>query len=271
MRTRSNASTHTAEHRQRSLPTRIAFFAYGTGAYVMFLGVFLYAIGFLGDFLTPTRLDGPLTGSLAAAIAVNLGLLTAFALQHSIMARPGFKRWWTQFVPKEIERSTYVLFSNLAMIALFAWWQPMGGSIWKVDNEIGAGVLYGVYALGWVILLVSTFLINHFDLFGLRQIWLSLTERPHTETGFMTPWFYRWVRHPIYVGWIVIFWATPNMTIAHLLFAVGATGYILVAIQFEERDLIDTFGDRYRRYREQVPALIPRVFGRRKSSDVVAG
>lgn len=266
----TNATAPTSAPK-RSLPARIAFFTYGAFAYVMFLGVFLYAIGFLGDFLTPTRLDGPLTGSLAKAIAINLGLLTAFAIQHSVMARPAFKRWWTQFVPVEIERSTYVLFSNLAMIAFFAWWQPMGGSIWQVENEIAAGVLYGLYALGWVILLVSTFLINHFDLFGLRQIWLSLTEEPHTEGGFVTPWFYKWVRHPIYVGWIVIFWATPNMTIAHLLFAVGATGYILVAIPLEERDLIATFGDRYRRYREQVPALIPRIFGRKKSRDAVLG
>ena len=256
---------------KRALPTRIFFFTYGALAYAMFHGVFLYSVGFLGDFLTPTRLDGPLTVPLTTAIAINLGLLTVFALQHSGMARPAFKRWWTQFVPKEIERSTYVLASNLAMIAFFAWWQPMGGTIWKIENAVGQGVLYGLFGLGWLILLISTFLVSHFDLFGLKQIWVAFTEQPYKESGFVTPWFYKLVRHPIYVGWIVIFWATPHMTFAHLLFAGGATGYILLAIPLEERDLIAAFGDRYRRYREQVPALIPRLFGRKKSSDAVIG
>lgn len=237
---------------------RAAILAYGIMSYVIFLGVFLYAIGFVGNFATPTTLDGPATGSLWTALAWNVGLLTVFALQHSVMARPAFKRWWTQYVPQAAERSTYVLFSSLAMIAMFHCWQPLGGSIWNVTDPLGQAALYGIFALGWAVVLLSTFLINHFDLFGLRQVWLEFRGQPYTPLAFKTPWLYRYVRHPLYVGWLMVFWATPTMTAAHLLFAVMTTVYILVAIQLEERDLVDHLGEDYAQYRKRVPMLIPR-------------
>lgn len=240
---------------------RLTIFAYGVISYVIFLGVFLYAIGFIGNFGTPTTLDGPATGPLLPALAINLALLTAFALQHSGMARPAFKRWWTRYVPEPAERSTYVLFTNIAMIALFAFWQPLGGAVWTVTDPLAQGLIYAVYAIGWAVVLISTFLINHFDLFGLRQVWLHLRGKPYEPLRFKTPWFYRYVRHPLYVGWFLVFWATPTMTVAHLLFAVITTVYILVAIQLEERDLVDHHGQDYENYRKRVPMLIPR-FGR---------
>lgn len=243
---------------------RYLAFAYGVVAYAAFLATFVYAIGFIGNFAVPTTLDGPAAGPLGVALAVNLGLLTVFALQHSVMARPAFKRWWTKVVPEPVERSTYVLLSSLALIALFAFWQPMGGVVWDIQNPLGRAVLYALFGLGWVIVLVSTFLINHFDLFGMRQVWLYLKGRPYTPLRFQTPWLYRYVRHPLYVGWFLAFWATPTMTVAHLLFAVVTAAYILVAIQLEERDLITHHGDDYANYRKRVPMLIPRLFGRRR-------
>lgn len=238
---------------------RTLILAYGVISYVIFFGTFLYAIGFIGNFATPTTLDGPAAGSLWSALAINIGLLTAFALQHSIMARPAFKRWWTQYVPQAAERSTYVLFSSLALIAMFVLWQPLGGPIWNVTAPIGQAVLYGLFGLGWAIVLVSTFLINHFDLFGLRQVWLEFRGKPYTPLEFKTPWLYKYVRHPLYVGWLLVFWATPTMTAAHLLFAVMTTVYILVAIHLEERDLVDHHGDDYVNYRKRVPMLVPRL------------
>lgn len=236
---------------------RISFFSYGVISYAIFFASFLYAIGFVGNFLVPTTLDAQPTGSTGMAILINLGLLTVFAVQHSVMARPWFKRMWTKLVPQVIERSTYVLFSSVLMFALFWQWRPMGGEIWSVGDSTLRAVIYSVYGLGWAILLLSTFLINHFDLFGLRQVWLQLIGREYTPLRFGTPFLYQIVRHPLYVGWLTIFWATPTMTAAHLLFAVMTTAYILVAIQFEERDLIAEHGDRYRSYRERVPMLIP--------------
>lgn len=249
---------------------RILYFGYGLTSYVIFLGVLVYAIGFIGGFATPTMLDGPREGSFWAALAINLGLLALFAVQHSVMARRGFKEWWTKFVPKPIERSTYVLATNLALIAMFAFWQPMGGEIWHVDHPVGRALLYAGYGLGLTIVLIATFLINHFDLFGMRQVTLYLMGREYTPLPFKTPMFYNHVRHPLYVGWFLTFWMTPTMTIAHLVFAIMTTAYILIAIRFEERDLIREHGMKYIDYRKRVPMLIPRFARRRAETKVTA-
>jgi protein-S-isoprenylcysteine O-methyltransferase Ste14 len=246
---------------------RLIVFAYGALSYAVFLATFLYAVGFVGNVLVPTTLDGPAAGSLMSDLAVDLGLLLLFALQHSVMARPAFKRWWTKFVPEAAERSTYVLASSLALIALFACWRPLGGEIWSVGGS-AAGALYGLCAFGWALVLVSTFLINHFDLFGLRQVWLNLRGVPYTHIGFRTPGPYKLVRHPLYVGWLFAFWATPMMTAAHLVFALATTGYILIAIQLEERDLVASLGEDYRAYRRRVPMLIPFLRPRAERAEV---
>ena len=236
---------------------RTAVLAYGVVSYAIFFGTFLYAIGFIGGFLVPTTLDGPRTMPLAKALLINVGLLAAFAIQHSVMARRWFKERWTRIVPAAAERSTYVLFSSLALILLFFFWQPLGGSVWSVSDPTGRAILYGLFAFGFGLVLVSTFLINHFDLFGLRQVWLFFRGKPYTRLAFGTPGPYRLVRHPLYVGWFFAFWSTPEMTFAHLLFAIATTAYILIAIQFEERDLVHEFGGTYEEYRAQVPMLIP--------------
>jgi protein-S-isoprenylcysteine O-methyltransferase Ste14 len=236
-------------------------FAYGVASYLIFLGVFVYAVGFLGNFLVPKALDAPAEGPLGAAFAVDLGLLALFALQHSGMARRGFKSWLTRFVPPAAERSTYVLLTNAALILLFAFWRPLGGVVWEVESTAGRVLLYGLFAAGWLIVLAATFLINHFDLFGLRQVWLYLRGQVYTTLRFRTPGPYRLVRHPLYVGWLLTFWATPTMTATHLLFAVVTTVYILFAIRLEERDLVASFGEAYADYRRRVPMLVPR-FGR---------
>ena len=236
---------------------RIATFLYGVVCYAIFFATFLYAIGFIGNIWVPKSIDSAPQTSLGIAIVINLGLMLVFALQHSVMARPGFKKWWTKFVPEPAERSTYVLFSSLALIALFYFWQPMGGIVWDIQNGAARSALLGLYALGWALVLYSTFLINHFDLFGLRQVYLRLVDTPYSPLRFKTPSLYKVVRHPLYVGWIVVFWAAPTMTIAHLVFALTCTGYILMAIPLEERDLIRSLGERYAQYRRQVPMLIP--------------
>ncbi len=238
---------------------RVVIFAYGVSAYVLFLATFLYAIGFIGNFGVPRTIDGPASGSLAVAIAIDVALLGLFAVQHSVMARRGFKQWLTRFIPEPAERSTYVLFSSLALIALFVAWRPLGGVVWDVDSPVGRAALHSVFATGWLVVLACTFLINHFDLFGLRQVWLQLRGRPYTQLDFATPWPYRVVRHPLYVGWLLAFWATPTMTLAHLLFALATTGYILIAIQLEERDLVAAHGASYAEYRQRVPMLVPRL------------
>ena len=204
-------------------------------------------------------------GSLAAAFAIDAGLLALFAVQHSIMARKWFKQRWTQIVPQPIERSTYVLFSSLALILLFWQWRPMGGTVWSVEDPVARVVLRALFAFGFGLVLVSTFLINHFDLFGLRQVWLNLLGRPYTNLRFGTPGPYRMVRHPLYVGWFFAFWMTPTMTLAHLLFSIATTAYILLAIQWEERDLADDLGGAYEEYRRSVPMLVP--FTRRRAAD----
>ena len=241
---------------------RAIIFAYGAVCYVISLPTSVYTMGFVGNFAVPTTLDESASGSLWAALAVNLSLLTVFALQHSVMARPAFKSWWTRIVPRAAERSTYVLFTCIALFALFAFWKPMGGVIWNVSNAPGQIFLYGLFGLGWVIVLVATFLINHFDLFGLRQVWLELRGKQYTSLTFATPWLYKYVRHPLYVGWFLVFWATPTMTAAHLIFAIVTTAYILVAIQLEERDLVAQHGADYENYRKRVPMLVPRLFRR---------
>ena len=244
---------------------RILFFAYGTVSYLIFLGTFLYAVCFIGNFGVARTLDGEASGPFAVNFAIDAGLLALFAVQHSVMARKWFKDWWTKIVPSPIERSTYVLFSSLALILLFWQWRPLGGTIWTVEDPVGRLALRIFFAFGWGLLLLSTFLINHFDLFGLRQVWLYLMDRPNTALRFVTPGPYRLVRHPLYVGWLFAFWMTPLMTLAHLLFSVLTTAYILLAIQFEERDLIRDHGKRYEEYRRSVPMLIPFV-GKRGSS-----
>jgi len=238
--------------------SRIAIFLYGVASYLVFFAVFLYGIGFIGGFLAPTLLDGVPHTSLSLAVAVDLGLLAAFALQHSGMARPAFKRWWTRVVPQEAERSTYVLFSSLMLAALFACWQPIGGVVWNLTGAARGGVI-GLYLLGWALLLYSTFLIDHFDLFGLKQVWRRLGNKTYRAPAFRTPALYKIVRHPLYVGWLVIFWSAPTMTVAHMLFALTTTAYILIAIRWEERDLIAAFGSTYVDYRDRTPMLIPRL------------
>jgi methanethiol S-methyltransferase len=236
---------------------RTAFFVYGLTCYAIFFATFLYAIGFIGGFAVPTTLDGPRTAPLAQAIAIDAGLLALFAVQHSVMARRWFKERWTRVVPPPLERSTYVLLSSLALILLFWQWQPLGGVVWSVDDPVGRAVLQSLFAFGFALVLVATFLINHFDLFGLRQVWLYLRGRPYVQLPFGTPGPYRLVRHPLYVGWFFAFWMTPEMTFAHLLFAVATTAYILIAIRFEERDLVRDLGTPYEDYRRRVPMLIP--------------
>ena len=241
---------------------RVATFVYGVLCYLIFFGTFLYAIGFLGDVMVPKSIDSGRTGPLGEALLINAALLTLFAVQHSTMARPWFKRMWTRIVPKQIERSTYVLLSSLALILLFALWQPIGGVIWKIEQPVLRAVLNGLFAMGFALVLISTFLINHFDLFGLRQVYLYLRGKPYTQLRFGTPTLYRHVRHPLYLGWLFAFWATPTMTIAHLVFAVATTAYIFVAIQFEEKDLMDQYGDDYKRYKQNVPMIVPVRLGR---------
>jgi protein-S-isoprenylcysteine O-methyltransferase Ste14 len=240
---------------------RIAIFTYGVVSYVCFLATFLYAIGFVGGFGVPHSIDAPRDGSLAAALAVDLALLGVFALQHSVMARPAFKRWWTRLVPWEAERSTYVLLSCAALALLFWQWRPIGIVVWDVESPLGRALLHGAFAFGWLTVLVTTFLINHFDLFGLRQVWLHLRGVPYQPLPFGTPGPYRYVRHPLYVGWFFAFWATPTMTVAHLVFSVMTTAYILIAIRFEERDLVTFHGEAYAQYRRSVPMLIPGARG----------
>jgi protein-S-isoprenylcysteine O-methyltransferase Ste14 len=239
---------------------RIAIFAYGIISYAIFFVTFLYAAGFVGGFLVPTTLDAEAGMPLWQALSIDIALLGLFAIQHSVMARPAFKRRWTRIVPESAERSTYVLFSSLALIALFVWWQPLGGVVWDVHHPGARAGLYGLFAFGWLLVLVTTFLINHFDLFGLRQVWIQLRGRDYTPVPFVVPWPYRLVRHPLYVGWLFAFWATPTMTLSHLAFALITTAYILIAIRMEERDLIAAHPE-YAEYRKRTPMLVPKFGG----------
>jgi protein-S-isoprenylcysteine O-methyltransferase Ste14 len=238
---------------------------YGVISYLAFFGTILYAIGFVGNLVVPVSIDGEARKPLWEAVAINAALLLVFALQHSIMARPAFKRWWTRYVPEHLERSTYVLLASLCLVLLMWQWQPIGGIVWSVKAEWLQSLLLVTYFSGWAIVFLSTFLINHFDLFGLRQTWLYFRGRPYTSLPFRVPAFYKVVRHPLYLGFLVAFWSASTMTVAHLLFAVLCTGYILTAIRFEERDLVSHFGFKYTRYRSQIPMIIP-FLGRRSRS-----
>ena len=216
---------------------------------------------FVGNFLVPKTIDSGPTASLGIALLVNIALLGVFAIQHSVMARPTFKRWWTKIIPEPTERSTYTLLSSLALLLLFWQWQPMGGVIWSVSSSAAQIALYSLFGFGWGLVLISTFLINHFDLFGLRQVWLYYRKRAYTEVNFVTPLPYRIVRHPLYVGWLFAFWCTPTMTTTHLVFSVMTSAYILIAIQLEEHDLKAVHAD-YADYKRRVPMLIPRLIKR---------
>ena len=236
--------------------SRILVFAYGLIAYALFGVTYLYAVGFVGNLVVPKSLDSTPTAPFATALLINLGLLGLFAVQHSVMARPAFKRLLLRVIPAAAERSTYVLASSLALLLLFWQWSPMGGVIWDVQNPVGRAVLYGLFGFGFLLVFVATLLINHLDLFGMRQVWLNLLGREYKPLTFVTPGPYRMVRHPLYLGWLFAFWATPTMTVTHLLFAVMTTGYILVAIQLEEHDLIDAHPE-YAEYKRRVPMIIP--------------
>lgn len=238
--------------------SRLLALIYGTLCYVVFLVAFLYAVGFVAGLGVPKHIDSGASGDFGTALAIDLLLLSLFAVQHSGMARPGFKRWWTRFVPPPIERSTYVLVSSLVLIALFWFWRPLPSLLWNVESDAARIALYGLSGVGWLLVLAGTFVINHFELFGLRQVWRYSQQRPSAEEPFVVRALYRIVRHPIMLGFLVAFWATPTMSLGHLLFALMTTGYIVVAVKFlEERDLVAQFGDTYRDYQRRVPMLLP--------------
>lgn len=248
---------------------RFVALVYGIVCYAIFFGTFLYAAAFLANVGVPKTIDSGIPGSAWAALGINLSLLSVFALQHSVMARIGFKRWWTRIVPQPVERATYVLASSLAMILLFWGWQPIPAVVWGFQGEIARAILYGLFGVGLATVLYSTFLIDHFDLFGLRQVVLHFRRQRYTEKKFVTPSLYKHIRHPLYVGWFITFWATPDMTLGHLLMAGVSTAYILVAILFEERDLGTLLGEEYRSYRARTPMFVPRLSRGESRSPVV--
>lgn len=239
--------------------SRVFSLVYGVGCYLLFLASYAYFIGFVGNLIVPTTLDGTPRVPTIVALLNNLALVLVFGLQHSVMARPSFKAAWTRVIPKHLERSTYVLFSCLALFALCWFWQPIGGTIWRVENSTGRAVLYGLFIIGWLMVPAASLLINHFDLFGVRQVWYYVRNKPYEPLAFRTPGPYRYMRHPLYVGWLLAFWATPDMTVAHMFFAAALTAYILAAIPFEERDLVEAHGAQYLEYRRRTGLFLPKL------------
>jgi methanethiol S-methyltransferase len=243
---------------------------YGISSYAVFVFTLLYAIGFVGNLVVPKSIDTGIVEPLLPSLLVNVLLLTLFAIQHSVMARPGFKRIWTRMVPRSVERSTYVLFASLALLLLYWQWRPIPDPIWTAQSPLMVAALHGIFWFGWGLLLVSTCLISHFELFGLSQVFARMFGKKLPEAKFHTPYLYRHVRHPIYLSFLLAFWSAPSMTAGHLLFSIATTGYILIAIQLEERDLIQLFGEQYRRYRQQVGMLLPMPRGAMAKRDVAA-
>lgn len=239
--------------------TRLVFFAYGVACHLLFLATYAYLAGFVGNLAGPKSIDTPSSTPLVWAVAINLVLVAVFGLQHSVMARPAFKRLWTRVVPQPIERSTYVLVSCVVTIVLMWQWRGIDLVVWDVQHPVGRTALWGLFAAGWLMVPLVSLMINHFDLFGTRQVWLYLRGREYTPLPFRTPMLYAHVRHPLYVGWALAFWATPTMTVGHLLFAAPLTLYMVLAARIEERDLVGHFGKTYESYREQVPMFVPRL------------
>ena len=251
--------------------SRMLVFLYGVASYAVFFGVFLYLVAFLCDFGVPKTIDSGVTGALAPALLINLGLLLLFGVQHSVMPRPGFKRWITSWMPRSMERSTYVLTTSLVLIVMFALWQPLPGTVWQADSPMLVWTLWSVNALGWFLVLLSTFLTNHFDLFGLRQVWLNLVRKSYSPVPFREILLYRWVRHPMMVGLFIAFWSVPTMSVSHLMFSLGMSIYIFIGVHFEEAGLRHELGQPYRDYAARTGRFLPRLKAREVGASPLAG